>query len=244
MMKQAILEKLSRLMKSYQRGEIPLLHTHEVNPNLDKSSRENYLYFTMTCSLNFQRSSPKTWESALNTWNDKDTQFVFFPEKAVNTDVEVLRKSLLKHKLALQPNKHIDIWLKISTTFNRDFRNDPRELFKKGNYDTDQVLDIVRREYKSKFPYLSGPKLSNYFIYILLYYSDLKLKNTINLSVIPDTHIMQATEHLGILENKDLKPEKVEAAWKDLLKGSEWSPVDFHPVLWNWSRNSFKPEVD
>ncbi|MBI2356536.1 hypothetical protein HYV12_00550 [Candidatus Dojkabacteria bacterium] len=244
MQKQVILEKLSRLMKSYQNGEIPLLHTHEVNPSLDKSSRENYLYFTMTCSLNFQRNSPKTWESALKTWNDKDTQFVFFPEKVVITNTEDLRQALLKHKLALQPNKHIEIWGKISKTFNSDFNNDPRELFKRGEHNTDLVLEIVRKEMKSKFPYLSGPKLSNYFIYILLYYSDLKLKNTINLSIIPDTHIMQATEHLGILENRDIKPEKVEEAWKELLKGSTWAPVDFHPVLWNWSRNHFVPNID
>lgn len=243
MNKENILSKLSILMEIFERGEIPLLHTHEVNPNLEKSSRESYLYYTMTCSLNFQRNSPKTWESALSTWNDKETQFVFFPEKVVKTETEQLRQALLKHKLALQPNKHIDIWTKISSTFNNDFNNDPRELFRKGEYDANLVLNIVQKDMKKQFPYLSGPKLSNYFIYILLHYSDLKLKNTLNLSIIPDTHIMQATEHLGILDHKDIKPEKVEQAWKELLKDSIWSPIDFHPVLWNWSRNKFKPEI-
>ena len=36
---------------------------------------------------------------------------------------------------------------------------------------------------------------------------------------------------------------QVEAAWKELLKGSGISPAAVHPVLWNWSRNNFKPAV-
>jgi len=243
MQKQSILKRLGSLKSAFESGEIPQLHKHEVNPGLDKGSRENYLYYTMTCSLNFQRSSPKTWQSALDTWNDNETQFVFFPEKVYETDVENLRAALLKHKLALQPNKHIEIWSRISETFNKEFDADPRGLFKSGDYDTEKVLNIVVKEMKKGFPYLSGPKLSNYFIYILLHYSDLKLKNRESLSIIPDTHIMQATEVLEILPKDEIKPLNVESAWRELLADSEWAPVDFHAILWNWSRNDFKPEV-
>ncbi|MBN1618361.1 hypothetical protein JW887_03395 [Candidatus Dojkabacteria bacterium] len=238
-----IIKRLDLLKSAFESGKIPQLHKHEVHPALDRGSRENYLYYTMTCSLNFQRSSPKTWQSALDTWNDPETQFVFFPERVVCTNIEKLKESLLRHRLALQPNKHVDIWYKISKTFNNEFHSDPRELFKAGNFDTEKVLYIVTTEMKKSFPYLSGPKLSNYFIYILLHYSDLKLKNRNSLSIIPDTHIMQATEVLGILPKEQINPLSVESAWKNLLEDSEWAPVDFHAILWNWSRNNFKPEV-
>ncbi len=241
--KKAVLQKLEVLKKHFNNGGIPILHKHEVNPSLNLDSRENYLYFTMTCSLNFQRLSPNTWKSALETWNDKETNFVFFPEQVVKTTEDTLRKALLKHKLALQPNKHIHIWKTISQTFHNDFNNDPRNLFKKSNYDVEKVLNIVQIEMKKSFPYLSGPKLSNYFIFILLSYSDLKLKNTHLISIIPDTHIMQATEALGILKKEDINPKSVEKAWKELLKNSKYSPIDFHSILWNWSRNKFQPEV-
>jgi hypothetical protein len=36
---------------------------------------------------------------------------------------------------------------------------------------------------------------------------------------------------------------EVAAVWKNLLAGGSVSPVEMHPVLWNWSRNNFNPEV-
>lgn len=243
MNKSLILQKLKNLKEAFDNWKIPVLHKHELNPNLNKWSRENYLYFIMTCSLNFQRISPNTWKSALETWNDKDTNFVFFPEKVVITTEENLRKALLKHKLALQPNKHIHIWKTISETFHKHFSDDPRKLFEKWNFDALKVLEIVQKEMKKEFPYLSWLKLSNYFIFILLAYSDLKLKNIHTISIIPDTHIMQATEVLGMLEKSKINPKSVELAWKNLLEETEFSPIDFHSILWNWSRNNFRPIV-
>jgi hypothetical protein len=237
------LKKLELLKDHFDNGRIPQLHKHEVNPGLDIGSRENYLYFIMTCSLNFQRSSPKTWQSALDTWNDEGTRFVFFPERVVESQIEDLRTALVKHKLALQPYKHIDIWGRLSKTFNQHFQNDPRKLFELGEYDAEKILQILQKDMKPAFPYLSGLKLSNYSLFILLKYSNLKLRNTESISIIPDTHIMQATSQLGILESDKVNPQNVSLAWKELLKDSGFSPLDFHSILWNWSRNDFKPGV-
>ena len=241
--KTQVLHKLQALLDAYKAGEIPQLHKHEVNPGLNLGSRENYLYYMMTCSLNYQRSSPKTWQSALDTWKDESTRYVFFPEKVVKSDTARLRADLLKHRLALQPERHIHIWQTLMKTLHDEFQSDPRVLFSTAGFDTDRVLHIVQKEMKKRFPYLSGPKLSNYFIYILLNYSDLELKNKEHLSIIPDTHIQQATAELGILPKNKISPTNVEQAWRELLAGTQWSPVDFHPILWNWSRNGFKPEV-
>lgn len=243
MNKTLILQKLDKLKAAFENDEIPRLHQHEVNPNLDKSSRENYLYFFLTCCLNFQRISPNTWRSALKTWSDLETQFVFFPKKVVGTKIEELRRALLKHKLALQPNKHIKIWLTISKTLHKHFSDDPRQIFQKCNFDAQKVLELVQSKMKKDFPYLSGPKLSNYFMFILLAYSDLQLKNTHLISIIPDTHIMQATGKLGLLNKAEINPKSTERVWANLLKDSKYSPIDFHSILWNWSRNHFKPEI-
>ena len=47
----------------------------------------------------------------------------------------------------------------------------------------------------------------------------------------------------GAPENECKEPKVVAALWADLLEGSSISPVEMHPVLWNWSRNKFQPEV-
>lgn len=69
-MKDEILKKLYILMQHWQDWDIPQKYKHEINPWLDLWSRDNYLYFTLPVALNFQRSSPAMWRSALDTRND------------------------------------------------------------------------------------------------------------------------------------------------------------------------------
>lgn len=52
----------------------------DANPQFEKSSNENYLYFTLPTALNYQRNSYILWENALKTYNDETTRFVFNPK--------------------------------------------------------------------------------------------------------------------------------------------------------------------
>lgn len=181
MTKQDILKKVLKLQSIFHEGKIPTLPQHEVHPDLDLSSRENYLYFTLPPCINFQRSSPAMWQAALKTWNDPQTNYLFFPEKVALKTREEIQKDLLKHKFALQLNKHTDIWMIISKTLHEYYEDDPR-------------------------------------------------------------NVLQSTIKLGLVE-KIVTPQVVEKLWFELLKDSPISPVEMHPVLWNWSRNNFQPEV-
>lgn len=242
--KSQILPRVLKLYKLFHEGKIPTLAIHEVHPNVDISSRENYLYFTLAPCLNFQRSSPALWVSALKTYQDPETNYLFFPEKVTKTSREKVQKDLMKHKLALQKNKHTDIWMIISKAFHELYEDDPRKMFEESGWDIKKVLQTLLFDKRKNFPYLSGPKLSNYWLYILTFYTDAKnkFKNKQELSIIPDTHIIQSTLKLGITPVLS-SPLIVTQAWKQLLEGSELSPSDMHAVLWNWSRNNFLPEV-
>ncbi len=237
-----LLERVIKLHELYHDGKIPTLAEHEVNPGLDKKSRENYLYFTLPPCLNFQRQSPAMWRAALATWNDSKTQYLFFPEKTVKKPLEQVRKDLLKHKLSLQPNKHTEIWTRISRTLNEHFDNDPRTLLKSRGYDVTRILPLIQSEQKALFPYLSGPKMANYWLYILSRYTDAPFTNMNAISIIPDTHVLQCSLKLGISCEKD-DTLAVAELWKELLEGTKLTPVDMHPVLWNWRRNDFNPSV-
>jgi hypothetical protein len=236
------LEKVERLYELFREGEIPRLAEHEVNPGLDKGSRENYLYFTLPPTINFQRSSPAMWKAALATWNDPAANYVFFPEKVTRKKFEQVQKDLLKHKLALQQNKHPTIWTTISNSFHKFFGGDPRNLLEKGEYDAGKILALIQIEHKDKFPYLRGPKMANYWLYILSQFTDVRFKSIQAISIIPDTHVIQSSVRLGLV-GEGAKPEEVSAVWKELLQDSNISPIDMHPVLWNWSRNNFMPDV-
>lgn len=240
--KQLLLNKVKKLISIFDSGLIPKLHQHEVNPELDKSSRLNYLYFTLPVSINFQRNSPSMWAAALKTFNDSETTFLFYPEVVVQKTFEDVQTALLKHKLALQKNKHTQIWISICKVLHEQYENDPRNIIQQSQNCVTRVKNVLQTTKKKNFPYLSGHKMSNYWLYILHNFTDIKLRNLHKISIIPDTHVLQASIVLGITSITD-KPEIVAEKWFKLLQGSGIDPIQLHPILWNWSRAGFRPEI-
>lgn len=94
--------------------------------------------------------------------------------------------------------------------------------------------------------YLSGQKIANYWLYVLHQYTDAPLRNRHLLSVAPDTHVLQASIMLGLVQNgSDINAlrHRVAQEWKELLIGAELCPIDVHTPLWLWSRNNFLPSL-
>ncbi len=236
------LARVRQLITYFEQGAIPRLAQHEVHPDLAKGSRENYLYFTLPVCINFQRSSPAMWQSALATYSDPETNYVFLPEKLAGKPSEHIRASLMRHKLALQPIKHTLIWTTIAITLHRYYHDDPREIIAEASHSAGTLIHNLQSTYRERFPYLGGRKLSNYWPYILMHYTDVQLTNNDAISIIPDTHVLQSSARLGLV-SAGATAEQVEATWRALLAGTDISPMDMHPVLWNWSRNGFQPEV-
>ena len=242
MEKDKLIQKVIKLKSAFDNDLIPKLHQHEVNPNLPKGDRINYIYFTLPVSINFQRSSPAMWLSALKTFEDIQTNYLFYPEKVFLESREKIQQDLTKHKLALQRNKHVDIWIKLCDTLAKYYSNDPRNIIVDNENDVEKIINTLRIIKKKDFPYLSGTKISNYWLYILNSFTDINLKNLNQISIIPDTHVIQASKILGISSEKD-GPEIVARKWFDLLGGTDIAPIEMHPVLWNWSRAKFNPVI-
>ena len=121
--KDEILEKVNKLVNMYKKGLLGgEVMPEDSNPRLEKSSLENYNYYTLPMALNYQRNSYKLWESANKTWEDKDTNFVFDTKKVEKAKVDEVREALVKYKVALQQNKQTEIWIKLSNTINELFQ--------------------------------------------------------------------------------------------------------------------------
>ena len=81
MNKKEILKTVEKLIRMYEKKELGgEVMPEDANPHFEKSSLENYLYFTLPMALNYQRNSYSLWESALKTYNDDETSFVFNPK--------------------------------------------------------------------------------------------------------------------------------------------------------------------
>lgn len=240
-----ILTKAEKLIDMHKKGLLGgEVMPEDANPGLDKSSLENYLYFTLPMALNYQRNSYTLWESALKTYNDPKTKFIFNPKECLNRSFEEVQEALVKYRVALQRQKQTEIWLKLCTTFVELYDGDIRKLFDTLDNDVDKIRNFIQKENKKKFPYLSGTKICNYWLYVIYQYTDRKYKNIEHLTVAPDTHVVKATHRLGLITDEELNRSDVQLIvidrWNKLFKGTKYSPIDIHTPLWLWSRNGFK----
>lgn len=243
--KEKILIQVDRLIKMYNNGELGgEVMPEDANPHFKKSSLENYLYFTLPMALNYQRNSYTLWESALKTYNDEETKFVFNPKICLEKTFEEVQYALTKYKVALQKQKQTEIWLSLCNTFVELFDSDIRKLFDTLDNDVDKIRDYIQKENKRKFPYLSGTKICNYWMYVIYQYTDRKYTNIENLTVAPDTHVCKATHKLGLINDDEFNSSNVQQIvidrWQELFKNTKYKPIDIHTPLWLWSRNGFK----
>ena len=113
-------------------------------------------------------------------------------------------------------------------------------MFKNKSY----FQECIQVENKKDYPYLSGNKICNYWLFVLHQYTDAKFKNIHNLTIAPDTHVIKATKELGLINDSEFNKNDVQLIvidkWNKLLSGTEFCPIDIHTPLWLWSRNGFK----
>lgn len=144
MQKKKMLDTIENLIHMHQNGELGgEVMPEDANPNFDKASLENYLYFTLPMALNYQRNSYTLWKSALKTYNDVDTRFVFEPKQCLEKSFEEVQQALTKYKVALQRQKQTEIWLKLCETFVDLFDGDIRRLFDINENSVDKIRQYI-----------------------------------------------------------------------------------------------------
>lgn len=239
-----ILSKVEKLIELHKNGKLGgEIMPEDANPHLEKSSLQNYLYFTLPMALNYQRNSYTLWESALKTYEDAETRFVFAPEQCAQKSFEEIQYALTKYKVALQKQKQTEIWLALCKTFMELFDGDIRKLFDQSGNQVERIRNFIQVQNKKKFPYLSGTKICNYWLYVIYQYTDREYSDPEHLTVAPDTHVCKATCRLGLISEEELHSGNVQLIvidrWQELLHNTPYKPIDVHTPLWLWSRNGF-----
>ncbi len=243
-----LIKKIRNIIKAFNTGVLgEIIMPEDTHPKF-KNKEENISFFTLPMALNYQRNSYKLWEAATKTFDDPDTNSLFDLGKVVKLSDDDLRKALLKYKLALQPNNHIKIWKTISSTIHSEFGSFEK-LLEKTESDFLNLKEIVQVKYKKGFPYLSGPKIFNYWSYILTMYADIPLKNRSYIEIAPDTHVIQASVKLGVISKEEVQKisrDMLSKKWREILRDTKIDPIDVHEPLWFWSHTDFKfnPQVN
>lgn len=242
-----ILEKVNKLVSAYKQGilggeKMP----EDENPCLEKGSKQNYMYFTLPMALNYQRNSYILWECANRMYADKEAKKVFDSKEVCQLPEELLKEYLVKYKVALQPNKQPLIWKKICETIEYKLNGDIRNLFIMNGYSVKNIKEYIHNN-KKDFPYLGGNKICNYWLYVLEQYTDIEFVDRENITVAPDTHVIQASQKLGVITEKEAGSASVQTLlaerWEGLLEGTDLKPIDVHTPMWLWSRGKFEVDI-
>lgn len=200
---------------------------------------------TLGMSLNYQRNSYTLWKGIAECYLDEPSRWVFDPQTVAGSSLEELRHVLLRHRVALQPNRHPEIWHRVASGIVRSSgKMDVLGLIESADYDIAQLQRIMQMQRKTDFPYLSGPKLFHYWLYVMESYVGISWKSRELITIAPDTHILQATVKLGLCTSEVLRGtaqdrQAVASAWERALHGSSFAPIDVHTPLWLWSRAGF-----
>ena len=100
-------------------------------------------------------------------------------------------------------DKETEIWLKLCQTFVDLFDGDIRKLFDLLDNDVNKIREFIQKENKKKFPYLSGTKICNYWLYVIYQYTTQQYRNIECLTVAPDTHVCKSSLKLGLISEKE-----------------------------------------
>jgi hypothetical protein len=196
-------------------------------------------------ALNYQRNSYKLREAATQAYNDASTSWVFNVKNSAQASTEQLQSALIKHKVALQPNKHTQTRQMISQTIAQN-RWSITWLLEVTKYDFLQLQQLVQVKHKKWFPYLSWPKIFHYWSYILWEYCDIVLANRQYIEIAPDTHVIQCSIKLWVIteaESTTLTRDQISERRRSVLVWSGIDPIDMHSPLRFWSRNNFMYEL-
>ena len=245
MTKEQKLKKIENLYNAYKEGKLGgEFMPEDENPNLEKSSKENFNYFTLPMALNYQRNSYKLWESAKKTYIDPETNFIFNTKNVINSSFEDVQRALIKYRLALQKDKQTQIWIKLCNTIETILNGDIRNLFKINNFDVNKIRKYMQIDHKKDFPYLSGNKLCNYWMYVIYQYTNINYINREALTIAPDIHVLRSSVKLEIITQKEFESSNAQILcinnWNEILKGTKFTPIDIHTPLWLWGRSGFK----
>lgn len=239
--------KVEKLIEAYQTGilggeKMP----EDENPHLPADSQENYMYFTLPMALNYQRNSYTLWKCANRMYADANARSVFDSRGVCAMPDALLRSYLVEYGVALQPNKQPVIWRTLCETIEQQLDGDIRNLFLRNGYSVKSIKEYIQQN-KKAFPYLGGNKICNYWLYVLEQYTDLSFIDRENITVAPDTHVIQASQRLGLITEQESQLSNVQMLvadrWKELLAGTDLKPIDVHTPLWLWSRGGFRVEI-
>ena len=216
-------------------------------PNgVQSGSYDHVMFVTMCSAIDYGRDADAMWKAGRNTWDDESTRWVFFPELVEQKTLEDLSKDLQKYRLSGRfKNQDAKTWRTVSLSFLKLFDGDPRNMFKKFDFDALEIRRYMKKMGPKVFPFLGGGttlgKINAMWIRILHDEVKIVFKNYEKIPLPVDRHVMRATFTTGCLVGEHNGPTDhlkgmAIKAWAEACQNSSLCPLDLDEALFNLSR--------
>ena len=156
-----------------------------------EGSRAHALYLTYVISIDFLTDAVKLWKNARSMY--QHCSDYFDPLNIITMDIDELVR-ITKELGARYPKNGANAWKKISTILLEKYDGDPRNITA-----IPKSIDEVKH-HTAAFPYLRGPKLSNFYLRAMGEKNLFKLTNLNELDIPVDIQVTRFTIYTGCLE--------------------------------------------
>jgi hypothetical protein len=207
---------------------------YQLPRNLAAGSREHALYLTYVISIDYMTDAEKLWSKARGAYELYPERFT--PGK-ISTVSERTLEAFLRRLGARYAPSAVKTWKKISTILTEKYGGDPRNITLEP-LTIDEIKDRL-----SGFPYLRGPKLSNFYIRVMGETGLFKVKDLDMLDIPVDKQIARFTVYTGVLKldsgkfqgcvNDDPFRSIIQRIWREAAKAINTSPWRLDEPMWN-----------
>ena len=182
----------------------------EIPAGVLRGSLEHLLFITLTVSIDYQRDANSLWASSRETFEDEDTNYLYYPELLYEAPFRKIIEDMQKHRLSKKPKKDANIWRTVALTFYKKWGGNPKNFLADCNWESKTVLKRLREDvhiYNERrvpdYPYLRGNKIGPLWIRMLRDNVGIKeIRNLEGVEIPVDIHVARATLTTGVIRGK------------------------------------------
>jgi len=207
---------------------------YQLPRNLQPGSREHANYLTYIISIDYMTDAEKLWRNARGAYELYPERFS--PEKILAASDRTLQV-FLRRLGARYGSYAAKTWKRISKILLDRYRGDPRNITTQPS-----MIEEIKRKL-DVFPYLRGPKLTNFYIRAMGETGLLKVKNLEELDIPVDKQVTRFTTYTGVVKflsskfqgcaNDDPLRSVIQEAWREAARALEIAPWKLDEPIWN-----------
>lgn len=201
--------------------------------NLVEGSREHALFLTYVISIDYMTDAEKLWKRSREAYELSPDRFEL--ERIVKFGSSTVQSFVKGIGARFSPSA-AKTWIKISEVLLEHYNGDPREIASK------PVPIHEIKQQLQKFPYLKGPKLSNFYIRVMGETGLFQITDLDELDIPVDKQVARFTIYTGVLrllaeqfigcaQDEPLRG-LIEEAWRHAAQALGIAPWKLDEPIW------------